>query len=46
MRCRTNEEVDAQWTKLLDGGTALTPLDAYPWSERYGWLQDRYGLTW
>jgi uncharacterized glyoxalase superfamily protein PhnB len=21
-------------------------LDAYPFSERYGWLQDRYGLSW
>lgn len=34
------------WAKLIDGGKALMPLDTYPFSERYGWVQDRYGLTW
>lgn len=24
----------------------LMPLDKYPFSERYGWLEDRYGLSW
>ncbi len=42
----TKEEVDALWAKLSEGGTALMGLDAYPFSERYGWLQDRYGLSW
>ena len=22
------------------------PLDAYPFSEQYGWVQDRYDLSW
>lgn len=22
------------------------PIDKYPFSERYGWIQDKYGLTW
>lgn len=34
------------WTKLSDGGTVLMPLDKYPFSERYGWIQDKYGLSW
>jgi predicted 3-demethylubiquinone-9 3-methyltransferase (glyoxalase superfamily) len=34
------------WTTLVDGGKVLMPLDAYPFSKRYGWLQDRYGLSW
>ena len=34
------------WSKLAEGGTALMPLDKYPFSERYGWIQDRYGLSW
>lgn len=42
----TAEEVDRIWSALEDGGTALMPLDAYAWSPRYGWIQDRYGLTW
>jgi predicted 3-demethylubiquinone-9 3-methyltransferase (glyoxalase superfamily) len=40
------EHLDALWAVLLDGGQALMPLDAYPFSQRYGWVQDRYGLSW
>jgi predicted 3-demethylubiquinone-9 3-methyltransferase (glyoxalase superfamily) len=40
------QSIDVAWGKLLDGGTALMPLDKYPFSERYGWLQDKYGLSW
>jgi predicted 3-demethylubiquinone-9 3-methyltransferase (glyoxalase superfamily) len=32
--------------KLSEGGQALMPLDAYPFSERFGWIQDKYGLSW
>jgi predicted 3-demethylubiquinone-9 3-methyltransferase (glyoxalase superfamily) len=44
--CATKEEVDALWSKLSDGGKALMELGAYPFSERYGWTEDRYGLSW
>ena len=44
--CETKEEVDALWKKLAEGGTALMELGEYPFSERYGWTQDRYGLSW
>lgn len=40
------QNLDAAWEKLSHGGTALMPLDKYPFSERYGWIQDKYGLTW
>jgi len=40
------DEVDAVWEKLSQGGTPLMPLGKYPFSEKYGWLQDRYGLSW
>lgn len=39
-------QLDELWTRLSDGGTVLMALDAYPFSRRYGWLQDRYGVTW
>lgn len=42
----SSEEVDAAWEKLSEEGTALMELGAYPFSERYGWIQDRYGLPW
>jgi predicted 3-demethylubiquinone-9 3-methyltransferase (glyoxalase superfamily) len=44
--CKTKGEVDALWEKLSEGGTALMELGEYPFSEKYGWVQDRYGLSW
>ena len=38
--------IDAVWAKLVEGGQVLMPLDTYPFSERYGWVQDKYGLSW
>lgn len=40
------EIIDEVWYKLSEGGTALMPLDKYPFSERYGWIKDKYGVTW
>jgi predicted 3-demethylubiquinone-9 3-methyltransferase (glyoxalase superfamily) len=44
--CKTKDQVDALWEKLSEGGTALMELGEYPFSEKYGWTQDRYGLSW
>jgi predicted 3-demethylubiquinone-9 3-methyltransferase (glyoxalase superfamily) len=44
--CKTKDEVDAIWEKLSKGGMALMELGAYPFSERFGWVQDQYGLSW
>lgn len=44
--CETREEVDTLWEQLSEGGTALMPIDSYPFSERYGWTTDRFGLSW
>jgi predicted 3-demethylubiquinone-9 3-methyltransferase (glyoxalase superfamily) len=40
------KKLDAMWEKLSEGGTDLMPLDKYPFSERYGWIEDKYGLSW
>lgn len=40
------KNLDALWTKLSDGGSPLMPLDTYPFSERYGWIKDKYGVSW
>lgn len=40
------DETNTAWDKLADGGKVLMPIDKYPWSERYGWLQDKFGMTW
>lgn len=46
VKFKTKQEVDTVWEKLSPGGKILMPLDAYPFSERYGWIQDKYGLSW
>ncbi|KKS96428.1 MAG: 3-demethylubiquinone-9 3-methyltransferase [Candidatus Gottesmanbacteria bacterium GW2011_GWA2_43_14] len=40
------DEVDKLWKILSEGGSVLMELGSYPFSRRYGWLQDRYGLSW
>lgn len=39
-------KIDQVWEKLSEGGNVLMPIDKYPFSERYGWIQDKYGLSW
>ena len=42
----TVAEVDKTWESLFEGGSALMPLDKYDWSEKYGWVQDKFGVNW
>lgn len=44
--CASIEETNKVWDKLIDGGSAMIPIDKQPWSERYGWVKDRFGMTW
>ena len=39
-------KLDEVWQRLSEGGSVLMPIDKYPFSERYGWIQDKYGLSW
>jgi predicted 3-demethylubiquinone-9 3-methyltransferase (glyoxalase superfamily) len=38
--------IDSVWAKLVEGGKVLMPLQKYPFSEHYGWVQDKYGVSW
>lgn len=40
------KHIDEVWDRLADGGQVLMPLQEYPFSKRYGWIQDKYGLSW
>ncbi len=46
VKCNTAEETTEIYDKLAVDGKALMALDKYDWSELYGWIQDKYGLTW
>jgi predicted 3-demethylubiquinone-9 3-methyltransferase (glyoxalase superfamily) len=44
--CYTETEIDKLWKQLSSGGSVLMDLQKYEWSEKYGWLQDRFGVAW
>jgi predicted 3-demethylubiquinone-9 3-methyltransferase (glyoxalase superfamily) len=44
--CSTHREVDQIWNRLHEGASDMMPLGAYPFSEKYGWLVDKFGLSW
>jgi len=46
VQCQSRDELDALWQELSTRGTTLMPLNQYPFSEWYGWLADRYGVSW
>lgn len=43
---QAKENLTILWDKLIDGGKALMPLDKYSFSEHYGWVEDKYGVSW
>lgn len=42
----SKDDVNRIWGVLLDGGKVLMPLQKYPFSELYGWVEDRFGISW
>ena len=46
VRCATEAEIDAVYTRLVEGGQVLMELAAYPFSPRFAWIQDRFGVSW
>ena len=44
--CESEAQMDALWKKLSAGGNVLMELGAYPFSQKFGWLADRYGVSW
>jgi predicted 3-demethylubiquinone-9 3-methyltransferase (glyoxalase superfamily) len=44
--CETADELDRIWKAFSKEGTVLMPLDQYPWGEKYGWINDKFGISW
>jgi predicted 3-demethylubiquinone-9 3-methyltransferase (glyoxalase superfamily) len=44
--CDDNNELQRLFDLLGDGGNVFMPLDGYGFSTRFGWVGDRYGVTW
>lgn len=46
INCDTAEETELIWGKLMEQGEELMPFGDYPFSRMYGWVIDKYGLSW
>jgi predicted 3-demethylubiquinone-9 3-methyltransferase (glyoxalase superfamily) len=44
--CATEEEIDRLFAKLSQGGQVLMPLATYPFSPKFGWVADQFGVSW
>jgi predicted 3-demethylubiquinone-9 3-methyltransferase (glyoxalase superfamily) len=44
--CETETEVDFLFAKLSEGGKIFMALDNYPFSPRFGWCSDKFGVSW
>ncbi|MES2652739.1 MAG: VOC family protein [Bacteroidota bacterium] len=44
--CENESELDAIWNAFSKEGQILMPLDKYPWGEKYGWITDKFGVSW
>jgi len=46
VNCGTEAEIDGLFEKLSHAGQVLMPLDRYPFSEKFAWVSDRFGVSW
>jgi predicted 3-demethylubiquinone-9 3-methyltransferase (glyoxalase superfamily) len=44
--CDTEEEINHLYENLIEGGQALMPIGNYGFRQRFGWLNDRFGVSW
>ncbi len=46
VNCDSEAEIDRAYESLSQDGAVLMPLAAYPFSEKFTWVQDKYGVSW
>ena len=44
--CDSEAEINRLHAQLSQEGRVLMPLDAYPFSPWFSWIQDKFGVTW
>lgn len=42
----TATELESAFNSLAEGGNVLMPVDNYGFSEKFGWLNDKFGVSW
>ncbi|MBX7547928.1 VOC family protein [Streptomyces sp. tea 10] len=46
VQCDNDAEIDRLFTALAENGTELMPLGEYGFSPKFGWVNDRFGVSW
>ena len=46
VKCENENEINTLFDKLSSGGQVFMPLNKYPFSNKFGWLVDKYGVSW
>lgn len=46
VNCEDENEIESLFQKLSDGGGVMMPLDNYGFSKKFGWVSDKYGVSW
>ena len=46
VNCEDENELETLFQKLSDGGSVMMPIDNYGFSKKFGWLADKYGVSW
>lgn len=44
--CESEAEIEKVYGALIDGGGAMMPLDNYGFSQKFGWIADKFGVSW
>lgn len=44
--CDTDDEIRSLYQRLNEGGLELMPLADYGFSKKFGWVNDRFGVSW
>lgn len=44
--CSDGDELERLFDGLSTGGSVHMPLDDYGFSQRFGWVDDRFGVSW
>ncbi|WP_456288672.1 VOC family protein [Paenibacillus sp. AK002] len=46
LTCESEAEIEKVYGALIDGGGAMMPLDNYGFSQKFGWIADKFGVSW
>lgn len=46
VECESDEEIQQLFTKLSENGKVLMPLNNYGFSKKFGFIEDRFGVSW